>query len=494
MSDIPSVIVVEHGDTSVDVSVIGTNFEVIEIGNLSGPPGPPGPASTVPGPPGPAGATGPASTVPGPQGPAGPTGETGATGPPGPSLTNGDKGDITVAGGGATLTVDNGAITYAKIQNVTGDRVLGRAGNGGPIIELQCFSPGRTILGSGSYLAVRNALSLDQVNNTTDANKPISTATQTALNLLAPKLNPTFQNVVIIDSAAPGIWFVDNTAAVGNKNFMLTHNDGVFRLLAMSDDAATTQGVPVSFDRVTGVLAFNGTGVTGVRVPTAVNAADAVTKAQLDAAAGSAVVPIAVSPMSMQPPTWVEGISVTSSAGLPGRVLKPDGTANNKVVRLGWFYLEPFYMVDTVQFRSYCFAPETTDANVVVDLAIYSVPNWKPSQTATLVPNTSVTAAPAGTTGTKYVNFPSTLTLTPGAYWLGFVYRGSATATFNWTVLGDAGSFFNASIHNTQGHNQPTCVESTTRTAGIPAGNLALPGSFGAALSTFVTLLKKEGT
>jgi len=208
----------------------------------------------------------------------------------------------------------------------------------------------------------------------------------------------------------------------------------------------------------------------------------------------AAVAPIAVSPISMQPPTWVEGISLTSSGGLPGRILKPDGTANNKVVRLSWFYLEPFYMVDTVQFRSYCFGPETTDANVVVDFAIYSVPNWKPSQTATLVANTTVTAAPASSTGTKYVNFPAVVTLAPGAYWLGFCPRGSATPTFNWTVLADAGSFFNSAIHNTQGFNQPTCVESTSRSAGIPAGNLTLPGSFGSALSTFVTLLKKEGT
>jgi hypothetical protein len=44
----------------------------------------------------------------------------------GAGLTNGDKGDITVAGSGSSLTIDAQAVTYAKIQNVTGSRLLGR--------------------------------------------------------------------------------------------------------------------------------------------------------------------------------------------------------------------------------------------------------------------------------------------------------------------------------------------------------------------------------
>ena len=51
------------------------------------------------------------------------------------TLSDGDKGDITVSGSGATWTIDNDAVTYAKIQNVTNSRILGRATAGAGDVE-----------------------------------------------------------------------------------------------------------------------------------------------------------------------------------------------------------------------------------------------------------------------------------------------------------------------------------------------------------------------
>jgi hypothetical protein len=72
-------------------------------------------------------------SAPGPQGPAGAGG--------GGSISDGDKGDITVSNSGATWSVDAGAIstakiaddavTFAKLQNITGPTLIGRSGSAG---------------------------------------------------------------------------------------------------------------------------------------------------------------------------------------------------------------------------------------------------------------------------------------------------------------------------------------------------------------------------
>lgn len=61
--------------------------------------------------------------------------------PPGSGggVTDGDKGDITVSAAGATWTIDNEVVTYAKMQNVSAaSRLLGRgsASGAGDVEEL----------------------------------------------------------------------------------------------------------------------------------------------------------------------------------------------------------------------------------------------------------------------------------------------------------------------------------------------------------------------
>lgn len=82
--------------------------------------------------------------------------------PPGAALTDGDRGDISISNGGTTWTIDNGVVSYAKMQAVsTGNRILGKAGaTPGPIEEIPCSQVGRDIIGAADTATQRTLLGL----------------------------------------------------------------------------------------------------------------------------------------------------------------------------------------------------------------------------------------------------------------------------------------------------------------------------------------------
>lgn len=102
-----------------------------------------------------------------------------AAGGGGGGVSDGDKGDITVSGGGTTWTIDAQVVTFAKMQNIATDRLLGRdtAGTGSP----EEISLNATLEFTGAAAIQRAALTGDVTasagsNATTIANDAVTFA------------------------------------------------------------------------------------------------------------------------------------------------------------------------------------------------------------------------------------------------------------------------------------------------------------------------------
>lgn len=145
-----------------------------------------------------------------------------------------------------TSQIDNDAVTYAKIQNVTAtDRLLGRSSAGaGDVEEIVCSAAGRALLDDADATAQRTTLGLGNVDNTSDTAKPISTATQAALDLKAPLASPVLTGTPTAPTAGAGT----NTTQIATTAFVATAVDAAKQGLSIKQSCrtATTANITLS--------------------------------------------------------------------------------------------------------------------------------------------------------------------------------------------------------------------------------------------------------
>jgi len=162
------------------------------------------------------------------------------------------------------VTVPDTSFTYVKLQNASANVVLGRAGTAGQVTEIACTAAGRALIDDATTADQRTTIGLGNVtneskatmfanptftgtvagvtkthvglgncDNTSDVNKPVSTATTTALSLKANIASPALTGTPLAPTAVVGTnntqiattAFVHSTVGAGGQ--YTTWTDGV---------------------------------------------------------------------------------------------------------------------------------------------------------------------------------------------------------------------------------------------------------------------------